>query len=191
MAHVRFRILRRILPWMALLLLLTGCDRLLSALPLPTATALPPTEAPPQPTATVTPLPYATVQVYYIALEDNGVSGAPVGCGDSAVPITYTVSFGEDALTNAYERLIYTRDRLIGDSGLYNALYQSDLTLKSAEIKDGKALIALEGTLKLGGECDDPRVKAQLEMIAGQFDEVTAVEITINGKSLDDALSLK
>ena len=87
--------------------------------------------------------------------------------------------------------LLYARERTVGESGLYNALYQSDLTLVSAEIKDGTAIIALEGTLLLGGECDSPRVQAQLEMIPGQFPEVTTVEITINGKPLADVLSLK
>lgn len=191
MVKVHFRAYRRLIPWLLLLgVLLAGCDGFF-LLPTPTPTALPPTQTPTEPPPTATALPYASVMIYYIALEDNGVSGAPVGCGDSAVPVTYTVEFGRDALTNAYERLVGNRERTIGESGLYNALYQSDLTVKSAEIKDGKAIIALEGTLMLGGECDNPRVKAQLEMIPGQFAGVTTVEITINGKPLDDALSLK
>ncbi len=169
-------------------ILLAGCGTLL---PTPTPTALPPTQTPPEPTDTATPLPYARVKIYYIALEDNGVSGAPVGCGDSVVPVEFLVDFGKEPLVYAYERLLYEHERTIGESGLYNALYQSDLTLKSAEIKDGKAIIALEGTLMLGGECDNPRVQAQLEMIPGQFTEVTSVEITINGKPLAEALSLK
>lgn len=171
-----------------LTLLLAGCD---SLLPSPTPTAPPPTQPPPEPTDTPTALPYAKVKIYYIALEDNGVSGAPVGCGDSAVPVEFMVDFGKEPLAYAYERLLYEHERTIGESGLYNALYQSDLKLKSAEIKDGKAIVALEGTLMLGGECDNPRVQAQLEMIPGQFSDVTAVEITINGEPLADALSLK
>jgi hypothetical protein len=160
-------------------------------MPLPTATLQPATQTLPAPTATATALPYATVMIYYIGLGDNGVNGAPVGCGDSAIPQVYPVGFGQDSLTYAYDRLVRYREQTIGDSGLYNALYQSDLSLQSAQIEDGTAMIALEGTLMLGGECDNPRVKAQLEMIAGQFPGVTAVEITINGKPLDEALSLK
>lgn len=169
-------------------ILLAGCGTIL---PTPTPTAPPPTQPPPEPTDTPTPLPYAKVKVYYIALEDNGVSGAPVGCGDSAVPVEFVVDFGKEPMTYAYEKLLYEHERTIGESGLYNALYQSDLTVKSAEIKDGKAIVALEGTLMLGGECDNPRVQAQLEMIPAQFADVTSVEITINGKSLAEALSLK
>lgn len=191
MTEVYFRSYRKLIPCLLLLgVLLTGCASLFM-LPTPTPNVLPPTQTSTEPPPTVTPLPYATVMLYYIALEDNGVSGAPVGCGDSAVPVTYAVEFGRDALTNAYERLVGNRERTIGESGLYNALYQSDLRVMSAEIKDGKAIIALEGTLMLGGECDAPRAKAQLEMIPGQFPGVTAMEITINGKPLDEVLSLK
>lgn len=171
-------------------LLLSGCGTLF-VLPTPTPTAPPPTLPPPEPTPTATDLPFATVDIYYIALEDNGVGGAPVGCGDSAVAVKSAVGFGQDPLTYAYEKLLYERERNVGESGLYNALYQSELTVKSAQIKDGKAIIELEGTLMLGGECDNPRVQAQLEMIPGQFPGVTSVEVTINGKPLSEALSLK
>lgn len=182
---------RRIFPALLLLgLLLSGCGTLFT-LPTPTPSPQPPTPLPPEPTSTATSLPFATVEVYYIALEDNGVGGAPVGCGDSAVAVKYPVGFGQDALTYAYEKLLYERERNVGESGLYNALYQSDLTIKSAEIKDGTAIIALEGSLLMGGECDSPRVQAQLEMIPGQFPGVTAVEVTINGKPLSEVLSLK
>lgn len=181
----------RLFPALLLLaVLLSGCGTLF-ALPTPTPTLPPPTPLLPEPTATATSLPFATVKVYYIALEDNGVSGAPVGCGDSAIAVEYPIGFGKGPLEYAYEKLLYARERTVGESGLYNALYQSDLTLVSAEIRDGTAVIALEGTLLLGGECDSPRVQAQLEMIPGQFPEVTAVEISLNGKPLADALSLK
>jgi hypothetical protein len=181
---------RRWLPILLVGVLLAGCTGLLG-LPTVTPTPSPPTQPPPEPTGTATDLPFAFVKVYFIALADNGVSGAPVGCGDSAVAVEYPVRFGEDPLTFAFEKVLYPHERIVGESGLYNALYQTDLTVKSAEIKDGKAVVALEGTLTLGGECDNPRVLAQLEMIPGQFAGVTAVEITINGKPLAEALSLK
>lgn len=181
----------RLFPLILLLgVLLAGCTGLLG-LPTVTPTPLPPTQPPPAPTGTATDLPFAFVKVYFIALADNGVSGAPVGCGDSAVAVEYPVRFGDDPMTFAFEKVLYPHERTVGQSGLYNALYQTDLTVKSAEIKDGKAVVALEGTLTLSGECDNPRVLAQLEMIPGQFPGVTAVEITINGKPLAEALSLK
>jgi spore germination protein GerM len=74
---------------------------------------------------------------------------------------------------------------------LYNALYQSDLQVESVSIVDGIATINLTGRLLMGGECDNPRIQAQLEQTVLQFPTVTKAEIFINGKTLADALSLK
>jgi hypothetical protein len=43
----------------------------------------------------------------------------------------------------------------------------------------------------MGGECDTPRVQAQLEQTILQFPTVTEAAIFINGKPLQDVLSLK
>jgi hypothetical protein len=43
----------------------------------------------------------------------------------------------------------------------------------------------------MGGECDTPRVQAQLEQTVRQFPNVTEVNIFINGKPIADVLSLK
>jgi hypothetical protein len=43
----------------------------------------------------------------------------------------------------------------------------------------------------MGGECDTPRVRAQLEQTILQFPTVTEADIFINGKPLADVLSLK
>jgi spore germination protein GerM len=70
-------------------------------------------------------------------------------------------------------------------------LYQSDLQLQTVTIEAGQAVINLTGTFMLAGECDNPRVAAQLEATARQFQTVSSVSIYINGKTLADALSLK
>ncbi len=41
----------------------------------------------------------------------------------------------------------------------------------------------------LGGTCDSPRVEAQIEQTALQFDDVTGVEVTLDGEPLADVLS--
>jgi hypothetical protein len=74
---------------------------------------------------------------------------------------------------------------------LYNALYQSDLQLESVTVEAGKAVIKLTGSLTLGGECDNPRVAAQLDATARQFPTVSELSIFINDKLLADVLSLK
>jgi hypothetical protein len=85
--------------------------------------------------------------------------------------------------------LLAQKSQFYGQSGLYNALYQSKLEVDSVNLKDGKATVALKGTLTLGGVCDNPRVEAQLTETGKQFDNVKDVEVLINGKALSTYLS--
>jgi hypothetical protein len=163
--------------------------------PSPTAVYIPPTDTivPPTPTLAVpTSIPeLQSVQIYLIALEDNGQSGQPVGCGDSAIAVTVETPPTQEVLKASMESLLSMKEQYYGESGLYNALYQSNLQVESIKLENGKAVIHLVGTLMLGGVCDNPRVKAQLEATALQFSTVQEVSIFINGKSLDEALSLR
>ena len=159
--------------------------------PLPqVAENVPPENLPPP--ATEAPVEAGTQQVniYLIALEDNGISGPLIGCGDSVVPVTIELSATEGILRAALENLLALKDQFYGQSGLYNALYQSDLQVDDVTIVDGEAQIFLSGSLLLGGECDNPRLQAQLEQTALQFSTVQAVSIFINGEPLAEALSL-
>jgi len=160
-----------------------------TSLPLPTETLDPslPVE-PPLPTGSST---QHTVQVYLIAVDDNGQAGIPVGCGDSAVSVQVEVPPTQQVLKAALVALLSIKDQFYGESGLYNALYQSDLQVDSVRIDSGKASVYLSGTLLLGGECDNPRIQAQLEQTVLQFSTVTEADIYINGKPLAEALSLK
>lgn len=148
---------------------------------LPTVTAVPAT-----PTAA-----QQTVKVFLIALEDNGQSGTLVGCGDSAISVTVTIPSTQGVLRAALEKLLSIKQQFYGESGLYNALYQSDLQLKSVTIDQGKAIIHLTGTLMLGGVCDNPRVAAQIEQTALQFSTVSDVAVFLNDTPLEEVLSQK
>jgi len=158
-----------------------------TALP-PVETALPPTETESPPPATQGP---QMVQIFLIALEDQGVSGKKVGCGDSAVPVQVQIPPTQGVLKAALEALLAVKSQYYGESGLYNALYQSDLQVESVTIKDGKAVVKLTGTLQMGGECDNPRVAAQLEETVLQFPTVKEADIFVNGKPLAEVLSLR
>jgi hypothetical protein len=163
--------------------------------PAPTAVALPPTNTLWLPTATQaapspTPGPQM-VQIFLIALDDNGQSGQLVGCGDSAIAVQFEVPPTKEVLRASMEKLLALKELYYGESGLYNALYQSDLQLESIALVNGKATIHLTGSLVLGGVCDNPRVEAQLEATVHQFYTVQEVGIFINGTPLKDALSLK
>ncbi len=132
-----------------------------------------------------------TVNIFLVALEDNGISGKKIGCDDSLVPVSIEIAPTYAVLREAFNQMLALDDPYFGESGLYNALYQSDLEVEDITLKDGDALIYLTGSLVLGGVCDSPRVEAQLTETAMQFSTVKTVTIYINGKLLKDALSLK
>lgn len=146
-----------------------------------------------QATATPSPAPVPpapqTVQVFLIALEDNGQGGQPVGCGDSAIPVSVEVPATDNPLRAAFDYLLSLREPYYGQSGLYNVLYESTLQVDSAAIEDGTAVVHLSGALMLRGVCDNPRAQAQLELTARQFPDVQAVSVFINGVPLADVLS--
>lgn len=157
---------------------------------LPTATQVqqnPPTSAPP----TSTPATEQNVKIVLIALEDNGQSGTLVGCGDSAIPINVTIPPTQGVLRAALEKLFSARQQFYGESGYYNALYQSDLDVAGVNIEQGKATIRLTGTIMLGGTCDAPRVEAQIEQTALQFSTVNDVAVFVNDIPLEDVLSTR
>ncbi len=154
----------------------------------PTDTAEPPTPLPADPLPTEGP---QFVQIYLIGLEDNGNSGQLVGCGDSAIAVSVEIAPTKEVLRASLEKLLSLKEQYYGQSGLYNAMYQSDLQIEHISLDNGKAEINLTGTMMLGGECDNPRVEAQLTSTVLQFSTIQEVSITINGVPLKDVLSLK
>ena len=157
----------------------------------PTATQAQPVPA----TSTVSAPPTSTtaveqtVKIVLIELEGNGQSGPLVGCGDSAIPITVTIPRTQGVLRAALEKLFSAKQQFYGESGYYNALYQSDLEVASVKIEQGNAIIHLTGTIMLGGVCDAPRVQAQIEQTALQFSTVSDVTVFVNDVPLEDVLS--
>ena len=122
--------------------------------------------------------------IYMIALEDGGQGGPLVGCNDSAIPIVVDIEPTVAPLTAAINYLLSLHDPYLGESGLYNALYQSNLALEGINIVNGQATISLTGTLQVSGVCDEPRILAQLEQTALQYSTVTSVCILLNGQPL-------
>lgn len=160
--------------------------------PTPLPATLAPTAAPTQPLPSPTrPPKNMRVQIFLIAIEDNGISGKKIGCNDSAIPVEVEIPYTQGVLRAALDQLLSLHDTYYGESGLYNALAPSDLMVKSLSIKDGLASIHLIGQLSMGGMCDSPRVLAQLEETARQFSTVEQVEIFVNDKPLKELLSDK
>lgn len=158
----------------------------------PSPTVAIPTQPPlPTPTLVSTQPTEQNVKIFLIALEDNGRLGTPVGCGDSAVPVTVTVPQTQGVLRAALEKLLSAKQQYYGESGLYNALYQSNLQVAGVTIEQGKAIIHLTGTIMLGGTCDAPRVEAQIKQTALQFATVNEVTVFVNDIPLEEILSQK
>ena len=158
---------------------------------------VPLTEAITRPKATLaTPPPtpgqqFMDITIYLIAINDNGQSGQLVGCGDSVIPVQVETNPTKEVLRTSLEKLLALKEQFYGESGLYNALYQSDLEVDRITLENGKTEIFLTGTLMLGGVCDNPRVEAQLESTVLEFSNVQEVSIFINGIPLKEALSLQ
>lgn len=132
-----------------------------------------------------------TVKLYFVALNDNGKAGKMIGCQDSVVAVNRAIPETSAPLTAALTQLLSIRTQYYGQSGLYNALYQSNLKVAGVSITSGKATINLTGTYALGGVCDGPRFVAQIQETALQFPTVQQVVVFINGKPLDQVLSGK
>lgn len=128
---------------------------------------------------------FTRTNIYLIAIGDNGQSGKKIGCDDSVVSVEIEIEPTAAPLTAALTQMLEIDSQYYDQSGLYNVFYQSDLEIDSINIVDGEVVIRLTGNLRLGGVCDDPRVKAQIEETALQFSTVSEVSIYINGNLLE------
>ncbi|HJW01390.1 MAG TPA: hypothetical protein VJ617_20050 [Arthrobacter sp.] len=169
-----------------------------SATPTPTATAPPssatatPTPTPtPEPTPTGFPEQVAPLTVYYVAVGDNGISGPVIGCGDSIIATTTAPVRFTDQVGPSIGTLLANKSRDVGLSGLVNILYQSSLTYLGGELNGSTITIYLSGQFMLAGVCDIPRAKAQLEYTAMAASGATNAQVFIDGRPIDEVLSLK
>jgi hypothetical protein len=176
-------------------MILSSTPPLPSSTPVPIINTLTPTLTPhvsPAPTTIETTSPSGKsviLKIFLVALDDGGVSGKAVGCGDSAVPVTIEIPYTTAVLRAALTELLSIKDQYYGESGLYNALYQSDMTIDGINLVNGEAVIKLKGKFSLGGICDNPRFQAQLEETALQFSTVQKASFFINNVPLEDLLS--
>lgn len=139
----------------------------------------------------------ALLQIGLIALEDGGSSGPLVGCGDSLVLVTQIseeVLNPEEQIEAALEALFAIDGSSYGESGLYNALSPSDVTVDSVHLEDGELEVQLSGSLLSGGTCDDPRIMEQIKETAKSNSGIgTELEMSIlvNGITLEEHFNAK
>ena len=129
------------------------------------------------------------VRIFCIALEDAGAAGRQVGCNDSVVPVEVTLPRSAPALEGALQALLDVDEQFEPTSGLYNSLYASPLRIQRVVRQGSQVQVVLDGYLELGGACDSPRVLAQLQETALQFEDVQHVYFYLDGKPLTELLS--
>lgn len=135
------------------------------------------------------------IKIAMVALDDQGKAGPKIGCGDSIVLVeTGAPKRTQDiALKAALEELLAYREKDYGQSGLYNALYQSELEFDRIEKTSEEVKVFLVGKIVVNGVCDEPRVAKQLEFTANGYLDDTEQKLNffINGKELPAVLSLE
>ncbi|HVS79394.1 MAG TPA: GerMN domain-containing protein [Candidatus Paceibacterota bacterium] len=143
---------------------------------------------------TSTPVGASSVNVYLVSVGTGEQGGEnTVGCGDTIAAVKEDIPQTQGVLVAALDKLfsIKTQQVAVGSTTYYNALYQSDLSVDSAEVVNGVATVKISGKTALGGECDDPRAIAQIRQTVMQFGTVKSADIFINDKPLEDYFSLK
>ena len=118
--------------------------------------------------------------------------GGTLGCDDTLVQVTSIVNPGDadkDPVTQALNRLFAIEDAYYGESGLYNALHASDLSVESVEIAGGEATVHITGSYSVGGACDEPRFVEQILQTVLAAEGVDTASIFINDIPLDDLFS--
>jgi len=144
----------------------------------------PPAQRPPfsPPIAGDPDIDFMYTQVFLIALGDNGAVGSPAGCGDSAVGVWVEAPPSQAILRTSLETLLNMGGPFHAQTGFYNALHRSRLTLSNLQLQNGVATISLSGTLVAETYCEQSQVRAQLTRTALQFSTVNSVEIFVNGR---------
>ena len=139
-----------------------------------------------EPAAAGGPAAGREVNVYLVALDDNGKRGRRIGCNDSLVPVARTVAAAGAPLKAAVEELLAVPREYEGNLGNYWA--GEGLRVRSAAVSRGVATIRVEGTLPVAGVCDVPRIEEQIKATARQFRGVRGVRVFLNGERLSDAI---
>jgi hypothetical protein len=131
------------------------------------------------------------VRIFLIAPGDAGALGLKIGCDDSAVPVEVDLPRREPALEGSLQALLSLGDSRHEASGLYNALYASPLKVTAIQRVGTEARIRLAGYLEIGGDCDGPRILAQLTETALQFPDIQRVTFYLEDTPLRTLLSGK
>lgn len=141
-------------------------------------------------TSSSEPAQYQQVKLYFV--DESGLNGERVGCGSGMVGLNWSIPKTITPLKNSLDTLFALKNLNVGETGLTNLLYRSELKVSSASLdQDGVATVNLAGKLQLIGSCADQALAAQITKTATQFPTVKNVHIFVNSKTLEEILSTK
>ncbi len=138
-----------------------------------------------------------TIQVYLVAVGDDGKSGKKIGCGDSLVPSTVFIKPDAAPLRAALEALLSIppeagRKAILPGfrktPNLENFWKGRNLKVRSVAIVNHTATLRLSGEVFVAGVCDEPRITSQIEATARQFPNVKRVKVFIGKQTLAAAI---
>jgi Sporulation and spore germination. len=131
-----------------------------------------------------------SINIYLVAVGDNGKTGKKIGCGDSLIPVTRTIKKTAAPLTAAIRELLQTPQHpgVDGTPNLENFWKGRNLKVSSVSLVKRTATIRLSGALSVAGVCDEPRIESQIDATALQFPTVKRVKVFIGNKTLAAAI---
>jgi hypothetical protein len=114
--------------------------------------------------------------------------GKKIGCEDSLVAVTRSISKTVTPLKAALEELLSTPPDTGDNPKLQNFWKGRNLKVSSVSIRSGTATIHISGEVFVAVICDQPRIELQIEETARQFPNVKRVKVLIGKRTLKDAI---
>jgi len=127
-----------------------------------------------------------SINIYLVAVGDDGKTGKKIGCGDSLIAVTRPIKKTAAPLTAAIRELLQTPQHpgVDGSPNLENFWKGRNLKVTSVSIVNRTATIRLSGALSVAGICDEPRIESQIDATARQFSTVKRVKVFIGKQTL-------
>lgn len=131
----------------------------------------------------------ASFDLYFVTLNPAHPPGEPIGCGDVLVHERQAIT--KDATPRSpLERAVRAQLTAKPPAGAINRVADLHIALRSISTHDGQATVVLE-PFSMGGECDAPRVAAQLTRLVEQFKAFDRVNLMVGDRTLAQYLSLR
>lgn len=124
------------------------------------------------------------VELYLIARPGSGLSGDLIGCNDTIVSVKDTLAGADRPVAGLMTKLLARQN----DDKRYTTVdgLRLDTVINQTPVR-----VYMRGHPRLRGICDHPRIRQQLYRTAQQLPAVDSVLFYINGRELDEILSLK